>query len=79
MRAIFEYQYKKYIVNLSDAVKILEILEKAERYKAEYRESKNGGTLHYAWTQPNNEMGSVELMPDDLYRLARMAGDPSKD
>lgn len=79
-KAIIRVGYDQYVMDSEDALKIHEILAKAERYKREYRNRDEGGPLHYVWAQDNeDEARSFEVMPDNLYRMAKVAGKPDRD
>lgn len=76
-KAIVRMGYDKYVMDAEDALTIHEILAKAERYGSKYQRNEDGGTLHYVWQQDaTDEMRSFELMPDNLYRMAKLAGKP---
>lgn len=76
-KAIIRVGYDKYVMDAKDALAIHEILAKAERYSSKYQKAEEGGTLHYVWEQDNiDDPRSFEIMPDNLYRLAKLAGKP---
>lgn len=76
-KAIIRFGYDKYVMDAKDALVIHEILVKAERYSSKYQKAEDGGTLHYVWEQDNiDDLRSFEIMPDNLYRLAKLAGKP---
>ena len=64
-------------MDAKDALTIQEIVSKAERYKSKYQSKEDGGTLHYIWEQDElSEMRSIDMLPDNLYRMAKLAGKP---
>ena len=72
MPMIVSLNYGEYVMPTEDAVKLMQILAKAERYKRKY-DAENPS--HYVWPQEDtNFMGT--LMGDDLYRMAKLAGKP---
>ena len=76
-KAIIRIGYEQYVMDAADALKVHEILAKAECFKREYRSKDNGGPLFYVWPQDtDNESRSFEIMPDNLYRMAKLAGKP---
>jgi len=76
-KAIVRMGYDKYVMDAEDALAIHEILAKAEHYSSKYQSKDDGGTLHYVYPQDaTDEMRSFELMPDALYRMAKLAGKP---
>lgn len=79
-KAIVQLGYEHYIMDAQDALKIYEIIAKAERYKNVYRRQDEGGPLHYVWDQGGEqEMRDMRIMPDSLYRMAKVAGKPDQD
>lgn len=76
-KAIIRYGYDHYIVEAEDALRIHEILAKAEHYHRNYRSTAEGGTTYYVWGQDtSSEMREITMMPDGLYRMAKLAGKP---
>jgi hypothetical protein len=56
----------------ADAVRLLEILENAERYVCKYR--KDDQSTHHVW--PSDTLFEAKMMSADLYRMAKLAGKP---
>lgn len=78
-KAIVRFGYDQYVVDVQDAITMHEIMAKAECFKRDYRSKDNGGPLYYVWEQDmDNEARSFEIMPDNLYRMAKLAGKPEK-
>jgi hypothetical protein len=76
-KAIVAIGYNNYVMEAKDALTIHEILAKAENYHREYRSRDEGGPIYYVWEQDaGNETRSIEIMPDSLYRMAKLAGKP---
>jgi hypothetical protein len=72
MPMIVTVGYTTYVMPTKDAVQLMEILEKAEVYRKNYHEKQ---PTHHVWAQEDTTfMGT--LMPDDLYRMAKLAGKP---
>lgn len=63
-----------YVLSVKDAVTVAEILQKAEVWKEEYM---NGGSNTYH-AYPAESKIAMELISDDLYRMAKLAGKPEK-
>ena len=79
-KAIIRIGYDQYVMEAKDALTIHEILAKAECFKREYRSKDDGGPLYYIWEQDvDSESRGFEIMPDNLYRMAKLAGKPPKD
>lgn len=78
-KAIIRFGYDQYVMDVQDAVTMHEIMAKAECFKRDYRSRDNGGPLYYVWGQDaDNEARSFEILPDNLYRMAKLAGKPEK-
>jgi len=64
--------YAHYVMQTADAVRLLEILENAERYVHKYRT--NDASTHHVW--PNDTTFEAKMIGNDLYSMARLAGKP---
>jgi len=78
MKCVIDYQYRKYVVSKEDAFIIINILENAEEYVRSYAATPGRELSHHVWKDANIEVRSMELMPDELYRLAKLAGKPEE-
>ena len=67
----------KFVVKTQDAVKILEILEKAEMYEEKWRKVEDGGTTYHIWPAETDKLPSVKLISDSACQMARLAGKPT--
>lgn len=65
-----------FVLPVKDAVAIAEMLQKAHAWKEEYRSSEKGGTTYHAF--PFEGKISMELITDDLFNMAKLAGKPEK-
>jgi hypothetical protein len=72
--------YDEYVMEARDALTIISLLAKAERYKRVWAKEEDGGTTHYVYPQKADETStrSLILLPDNLYRIAKLAGEPDK-
>ena len=68
---------KKFIVKSAEALKIIEILEKAEMYEEHWRKEEDGGTTYHVWPV-GEELPTLKIVSDELYRMAKLAGKPEK-
>jgi hypothetical protein len=75
-KAILEIGYTKYVLDLSDAVSIVEKLSAAEVYEERYVQ---GGSNTYHIYEGASNLGTLKLISDSLYNMARLAGKPSKE
>ncbi len=64
--------YSHFVMQTADAVRLLEILENAERYVLKYRA--NDASTHHVW--PNDTTFEAKMIGTDLYRMAKLAGKP---
>lgn len=69
----------KFVLNISDAVKFLEIVKKMEVYEENWRKEEDGGTTYHVYPMSPEKMPSVKLLSDDFYRMAKLAGKPEKE
>lgn len=72
MPMVVSLGYGDVVLPTKDAVTLLEILEKAERYRMKYH-SGNPNTYHI-W--PQDTQYTAQLITDDVYRMAKLAGKP---
>lgn len=68
----------KFVVPTADAVKILQILEKADRYDEQWRKDDEGGTTYHVWPAEMGDLPTIKLMSDSMYTMAKLAGKPPK-
>lgn len=78
MKAIVKLGYKDYVLNVEDAVKIMELLENAERYETQYHraeESETGESYnsHHIYDEIEDDR-ALQLLSDKTYRIAKLAG-----
>lgn len=71
------FDYKEYLVDIADALTVIDILDKADCYECKY--DQETGKSYFVYPQlPGDKLRSLDLMPDDLYRMAKLAGRPTK-
>ena len=78
-KAIIKIGYKEYIMSTEDALHILDLLSKAERYETTYTSATRSKTYHVYDTPMEDKVESLEIVHDDLYRMAKLAGRPTKN
>ncbi len=76
-KSIVKFGYNDFVMELKDAVSLAELLSKAEVYDNKY--VSGGGSTHHIYANDAQEMGTIKLISDDFYRMAKLAGKPSKD
>ena len=79
-KVILAIGYKNYVIDTADAVKVAEVLSRAELYDSKYRSKDDGGTSIHVWEQdPSDSTISMIILSDSMYRMAKLAGKPTKD
>lgn len=76
-KAIFNIGYKEYVMNLKDAVAVAEALAKAEIHESIYR--KGTDRTYHIYPNESSDVGSIKLISDSFYQMAKLAGEPVKD
>lgn len=76
-KAIVKFGYTDYVMDLKDAVAVAEMLSKAELYDNKY--VSGGDSTHHIYANDKHDMGTLKLISDDFYRMAKLAGKPTKD
>ena len=77
VKAIVQVGYDHYVMDAQDALIMHELLSKAECFRRQYRGRDDGGPLYHVWEQDNTtDTRSFEILPDNLYRMAKLAGKP---
>jgi len=77
-KAIMQVGYKSYIVDTADAVKVAEILSTAEIYEKKSHKNAEGtydNSVH-VYDQDTEQPVTLSMLPDSLYRMAKLAGKP---
>ena len=77
-KGIVRVGYTEYVMDLDKATKLMEAIIGAEVYETKWHTETKTTTYHI---YPRNEADNVKLetitvMPDELYKLAKMAGKP---
>ena len=77
--------YNNYIMPKEAALTLLGILEKAELFEERYLSKEERSSLglpdgqsHTYHVYPNENMFTMKMIGDDLYRMAKLAGKPEK-
>ena len=80
-KVVITLGWKKYVVDAQQALAISEMLSKAEVYDTKY--AKDGEdksvTMYYVYPQEEENRWMMEIMPDSIYRMAKLAGKPEKN
>jgi hypothetical protein len=77
-KALIRIGYNNYAMDISDAVAVMEIMGRAEMYqvKTDYKVTPTA-TSYHVWGQEAGDDGfTIQLLPDTVYRVAKLAGKP---
>ena len=75
-KAIVRVGYTEYIMPTKDALELARIMNSAERYETKgYGEDK----CYYVWSDNRPAIAGFEFIIDDIYRMAKLAGQPPKE
>lgn len=81
-KALIRIGYNNYAMDVSDAVAIMEIMGRAEMYqfKRDYKTTPTT-TSYHVWGQEagGDDNLTIQLLPDTVYRVAKLAGKPNND
>ncbi len=66
--------FEDYVLPIAEATKVLQALEKAEKYQWKYRHENDGGPSHHVWAK--SPRVGVEMITYETYVLAKLAGEP---
>ena len=75
-KCIVNIGYHSYVVNTEEAVALLNILGEAEVFNEKYEDKHT--TYHVYPQELNGNRISMKLLPDSLYKFAKLAGKPEE-
>lgn len=77
-KVIMSFGYNEYVLDIQDAVTVIDIMTKAEKYKIKWRKDDN--STHHVW-HDEESMASLAIKPigENLYRTAKLAGECKED
>ena len=75
-KMIISIGYKDYVMDSAKAMAVIDAMGSAELFESRYRNVEEGGSTFHIWEQTIEESSnlSLKLLPDSLYRLAKLAG-----
>ena len=83
MKALIKVNYREYVVPAEVGVQIMELLEGAKIWHSEYhvreKEMEPYHTYHAYDEEDGSKPKNLELIPEALYRMAKLAGKPVKE
>lgn len=82
MYATIHINNTQYILPVDEVVGILKKVETAKKYEEVWHRTEDGGTTYHVFDIDANERqysNKITLICDDLYRMAKLAGEPNKN
>lgn len=77
-KVVMSLGYNEYVLDLADAVTVMGIMANAEKYKEKWHTG-HGSTYH-VWTDDgSNPVTCLKPINENLYRTAKLAGEPKDD
>jgi hypothetical protein len=79
-KIVIDLGWRKYVVNTDEAVKLAAMLSTAELYESKYTKDEKGEGVVMHHIYPQDDMRwHMDIMPDSVYRMAKLAGKPTQD
>jgi hypothetical protein len=73
-KVIMSFGYNEYVLDLADAVTVMEIMTKAEKYKEKWRSG--GENTYHVWADDgSNPVTAIKPIGENLYHTAKLAGE----
>lgn len=83
VKAVISMGYNEYILDLQDAMAVLELLDKAERYKSKYHsktDDRASFTSYHVYSQEDEAaLRNITILSSDAYRKAKLLGRPDEN
>ena len=76
MKAIVKIGYTQFVLDPEDALKVVGMLMNAEIFESKYRGDQR--TTYHVFEQEGQGM-AIEMMPENKYKLCKLAGKPTKE
>ena len=73
---IVDIGYKRYVLTPKNAMVLAGILDGAELYEEKY--ISGGGYSYHVYPQDTAAEVTLKILPDNLYRMSKLAGKPEK-
>lgn len=81
-KAVVQVGYHQLVLDINKAVELVSMLHSAERFTEKWKRdesTKESVTSYYVYgNDKQEEMVTLRLMSDELYRLAKLAGKPTE-
>jgi hypothetical protein len=80
-KVVLSISYRELVLNLEDAVPIINALATAERFKTQYvpsTDTTSSRTDFHIWSDASSDDSiSIRVLSDHAYRAAKLRGDPN--
>lgn len=76
---VMELGYNSIVLPVKDALAVAEIMQRAEKYEKKYNRGADGNNNYTYHVWPNPDEVAMKLISDDIYRMAKLAGQPEKN
>ena len=79
-KAILRLGYTDYVMDLSDAVAMMEAFSRAEAFKmvSDYAATPSTTSYHIWTPEPQHDQMTLQLLHDTTYKIAKLAGKPKE-
>lgn len=81
-KIIINLGYKKFVLDSDKALKVMDLLYDSEIYEAKYHSEKDGQpsyNSHHVYAHEDTNSIGLELIPESVYAVAKIAGKPNRD
>jgi len=81
-KIIISLGYRKFVMDSDRALKVIDLLADAEMYEAKYHSSVGDVAAynsHHVYANEDANGIGLELMPEAMYAVAKLAGKPTND
>ena len=75
-KAIISFGYTDYVLDVKDAVAVVEIISKAEVYSSKYKSGQEN--THHIYSNEKKELASMKLITEGFYNMCKLAGKPTE-
>jgi|TARA_R110000744_G_scaffold5084_1_gene17887 hypothetical protein len=78
MKAVLKIGYTDYVVDVARATEIMDLIQNSERYEKHW-DGTSGTNNYHIWNEQKEvDTTNLELIPDKLYQMAKLAGAPAE-
>lgn len=76
-KCIVSLGWKSFVMDTNKAITLMELLDGCEMYE-EVWDSNTKLTTYHVFPQEELALGSIKLLPSNIYNVAKLAGKPQK-